>query len=504
MSKKVVIIGAGVGGLATACILGQAGYNVTIYEKNGQPGGRAGKFTDEGFTFDTGPSWYLMPDVFEHFFELLGEDVSKLLKLSRLDPSYRVFFKDKLFGAVDIVGDTTRDGDTLEALEPGARNKLRNYLEKSTYQYNLALDQFLYKNYDSVTDFLTPHMLLQGLRMNIFSTMQKYVSKHFSSVEVQKIMQYPLVFLGASPSKAPALYSLMSHIDFNQGVSYPEGGIYRLVETLVDLAKDRGTTIVYNAPVDTITVKNGQAKGVRLEDGASIAADIVISNADIVHTEQKLLKSQDRSYSDRYFSKRVMAPGALLLYLGVEKEYPNLRHHNLVFSQDWSANFNAIFKTKKWPADPSFYVCNPNKTDKTVAPKKHENLFVLVPLPASTSYSDKDLENYTSWILATMERVMHLDGLRDAIVYKKIVCCKDFQQQFNSYCGSALGFAHTLRQTAAFRPSNQSKKVSNLYYVGAGTAPGIGLPMCLISAQLVYKRLIGNKDSQRLTLIEKP
>lgn len=503
MSKKAVIIGAGVGGLATACILGQAGYKVTIYEKNDQPGGRAGKFTAEGFTFDTGPSWYLMPDVFEHFFELLGEDVNKLLKLTRLDPSYRVFFKDKLFGAVDIVGDASRDGDTLEALEPGARNKLRNYLEKSTYQYNLAFDQFLYKNYDSVTDFLTPRLLMHGLRMNIFSTMQKYVSKHFSSVEVQKIMQYPLVFLGASPSNAPALYSLMSHIDFNQGVSYPQGGMYKLVEVLVKLAEARGATIVYNTPVTAITVTNGLATGLKLEDDLKVSADIVISNADIAHTEQKLLNEQDRSYSDRYFSKRVMAPSALLLYLGVKKEYPNLRHHNLVFSEDWNANFKAIFKTKKWPADPSFYVCNPNKTDSSVAPKNHENLFVLVPLPATTDYSNEDLESYTSWILDIMERVMHLDGLSKNLVYKKIICGRDFQQQFNSYRGSAFGFAHTLRQTAVFRPSNQSRKVDNLYYAGAGTAPGIGLPMCLISAELVYKRLIGNKDSQRLLSIEK-
>ncbi len=495
----MVIIGAGVGGLATACILGQAGYDVTIYEKNAQAGGRTGTFSAQGFTFDTGPSWYLMPDIFENFFNLLGEDSNKLLKLKRLEPSYRVFFKDKLFGAVDIVGDADRDGDTLEALEPGARNKLRNYLEKSTYQYNLAVDQFLYKNYDSVGDFLTPRVLLHGLQMNVFTTMQKYVSKHFSSIEVQKIMQYPLVFLGASPQNAPALYSIMSHIDFNQGVFYPQGGMYRLTEVLVTLAEARGATIVYNAPITSIATKNGQAVGVTLENGTSVATDIVISNADIAHTEQKLLEPQSRSYSDRYFNKRVLAPGMLVLYLGVKKQYPNLKHHNLIFCKDWDANFKDIFRSKKWPKDPSFYVCNPNKSDPAVAPKKHENLFVLVPLPATTNYSDQDQEQYTDWILAIMQRVLHLDGLKDAIVYKKILGPKDFEATFNSYHGTALGFAHTLKQTAIFRPSNRSKKVKNLYYVGAGTTPGIGLPMCLISAQLVYKRLTADKTPQALT-----
>lgn len=501
MKKRAIIIGAGVGGLATACILGQAGYEVSVYEKNDGPGGRAGTFTQDGFTFDTGPSWYLMPDIFEQFFELLGEDIHKHLKLTRLDPSYRVFFKDTLFGAVDIVGDVEKDGATLEAIEPGARAKLRNYLEKSTYQYNLAIDQFLYKNYDSITDFMTPQMLIQGLRMNVFTTMQKYVSKHFSNKEIQKIMQYPLVFLGASPNNAPALYNIMSHIDFKQGVFYPQGGIYELTKTLVKLAKKRGVKFYYNDPVQSINVSEGHATGITLESGKKISADIVISNADMAHTELQLLEPELRTYSASYFKKRVMAPSALLLYLGVKKQYKNLQHHNLVFSKDWDANFNAIFKTKRWPSDPSFYVCNPNKTDKSVAPAKHENLFVLVPLPATTNYTDQELETYTDWILKTMEQTMHLTDLRKHIVVKKVVAAKDFESTYNSYAGTALGFAHTLKQTAIFRPANQSKHVDNLYYVGAGTSPGIGLPMCLISAQLVYKRLINDKSNQSLTKI---
>lgn len=501
MVKKVVIIGAGVGGLATACILGQAGYDVEVYEKNSQPGGRAGSFEAQGFRFDTGPSWYLMPDVFEHFFNLLGEDANQLLKLKRLNPSYRVFFKDKLFGAMDIVGNIDQDGETMESIEPGAKNKLRAYLEKGSYQYKLAMNEFLYKNYDSVLDFFSFQMLAQGLRMNVFSSMQSYVAKYFSSAEVQKIMQYPLVFLGASPKNAPALYSLMSHVDFNQGVFYPDGGMFKITEAMVKLAKARKVKIFLDSPVKSIVVKNSNVKGVILENGQKIESDVVISNADIAYTEKSLLSPANRSYSDKYWRKRVIAPSALLMYLGVKKQYSNLKHHNLVFSKDWDENFKSLFESYVWPKDPSFYVCNPNKTDPTVAPKDHENLFVLVPLPPTTKYTDEELEQYSDWILSTMERAMHLDGLKDNIVYKKLFCAKDFESQFNSYQGTALGLAHTLRQTAVFRPSNKSKKVSGLYYVGANTVPGIGLPMCLISAELVYKRLAGDSSSKPLTAV---
>jgi phytoene desaturase len=501
-NKKVIIIGAGVGGLATACILGQAGYDVTVYEKGSQAGGRAGSFEAKGFRFDTGPSWYLMPDIFKQYFKMLGEDVDKLLKLKRLSPSYRVFFKDTLFGAFDIVGNVRKDGRTLESLEPGAQHKLQVYVEKSTYQYNLAMDKFLYRNYDSVLDFLTPQLLSEGLRLNIFSNMQNYVAKYFSSPSVQKIIEYPLMFLGASPHKAPAMYNIMSQLDFKQGVFYPQGGMYKLVEILVELAEARGVKIVCDTPVKSIVVEKGGAKGVKLTSGKTLQADIVISNNDIRDTEKSMLRPQHRSYSEKYWRKRVLAPSALLIYLGVKKKYPNLRHHNLVFSKDWDANFRSIFEGKTWPSDPSFYVSCPSKTDRTVAPKGHENLFVLVPLPAGTNHSEKELTQYADWIIDGMEKSLHLDGLTKNIVYRKLFGPNDFKEQFNSYEGTALGLAHTFRQTAVFRPSNKSKKVKNLYYVGANTTPGIGLPMCLVSAQLVYKRIISNTDSKPIKKIE--
>lgn len=496
MSKSVIIIGAGVGGLATACMLGQAGYNVTIYEKNKQAGGQVGTFEAQGFRFDTGPSWYLMPEVFEKFFAALGEDVQRLLDLKQLDPSYRVYFKDTLYGGIDIYSDIAKDSRVLESIEPGTRQKLADYLDYAAYQYEFAMNQFLYKNYNSILDLVSPRVIRQTLQHNIFGSMQKQIQKYFTTPELQKIIQYPLLFLGASSSNVPALYSFLNHSDFRQGILYPNGGMYEITKTLVSLAKARGVSVFYNSPVKRIRVHNGLARGVILEDGTRITADIVISNADVAHTELSLLPTQSRTHSRHYFKKKITGPSALIIYLGVSKRYRNLQHHNLIFSQNWDANFKALLDKKSWPSDPSFYVCNLSKTDRSTAPKGKDTLKVVVPLPATTKYTETELATYADWVLKTMEETMHLKDLRKHIEYKKLFGAKDFQQTFNSYQGTALGFAQTFKQTAAFRPSNMSKKVKYLYYVGADTIPGVGIPMCLISAQLVYKRIVGIADSK--------
>ncbi len=525
MKKKVVIIGSGFGGLATACIFAEAGFDVTVLEKNAQFGGRAGLIevkknkdgkwvesprknsksipkTTNSFRFDAGPSWYLMPDVFEHFFELLGEDVDKQLDLVRLNPSYQVFFKDTLLGPTKVFGDLEKDKDMFEDLEPDAIRKMTKYLEDASYKYDVAMDRFLYKNYDSIKDFFTPELMTKGLKLNVLSNMDKYVSKRFNNKKIQKILQYPLVFLGASPKNAPALYSLLSHVDFKQGVFYPMGGMYRLTQSLVSLAEKRNVKLMPNVAVEKIIVVNDRATSV-LAGGKHYKGDIIISNADIQFTESRLLDVQHQTRRNSYWEKRVLAPSALLLYLGVKASYKNLLHHNLVFSEDWDTNFKEIFGKKMFPSDPSFYVCNPNKTDPSVAPKGYENLFVLVPISAGVEYNEDQLEEFADKTLATMEKVMHLNGLRKNIVYKKAYCVKDFEADYNSYKGTALGLAHTLKQTAIFRPNNQHSKIPNLLYVGANTNPGIGLPMCLISAELAYKRVIEDRSAAPLQKIHK-
>jgi phytoene desaturase len=498
-SQKAIVIGAGLGGLAMAALLAERGYAVTVLEKNDQLGGRAGLLKVDGFTFDTGPSWYLMPEVFEHFFELFGEKVSDYLDLIKLDPSYRIFFKDSGLAPVDITGRLEEDIPKFEALEPGVTPRLRDYLKRSEYQYKVAMGGFVYKNYDSIKDFLSLRMAVEGTKLRVFMRMEKYVKRFFKSDAVQKIMQYTLVFLGSSPYNTPALYSIMSHVDFNVGVFYPRGGIYELTKALEKLGKKRGVEYRCNAPVQQIVVDKGEAKAVILADGTELTADIVVSNGDIHHTEMQLLPEEARSFTADYWKKRVLAPSGFMLYLGVEGRIPSLTHHNLIFCRDWKENFGQIFDTPHdLPTDPSFYVCAPSVTDDSVAPKNMENLFVLVPIAANLKLSQEQLDRYEDQILATMEREMGVENLRSRIVVKRRASGDDFAKQFNSLGGTALGLAHTLSQTAIFRPNTVSKKVRNLYYVGANTNPGIGMPMVLISAELVLKRLMGDTSAEPL------
>lgn len=495
--QHAIIIGGGLGGMATAALLGKAGYRVSLYEKNKRLGGKAGIYKKGGFTFDMGPSWYLMPDVFEHFFATMGEDVTKLMPLIRLTPSYRVFFKDRDL-VVDITGDLEKDLATFEKIEPGVTPRFKEYLARSEEQYTIAMEGFVYKNYDSVKDFFTLEALVKGAKLRVFSNMHRYVKRYFKTDEMQKIMEYTLVFLGSSPYNTPALYSIMTHIDFNMGVFYPEGGINQIVTSIGSLMEKHGVATHIGKPVEEIVIENGKAVGVRV-GGKVVEADLVVSNADRHFTETVLTPQPYRSIPDSAWEKSTLAPSAYIMYLGVKGRIPELTHHNLLFAKNWEENFSHIFgKDKLLPTDPSFYVCAPSVTDDAVAPKDHENLFVLVPIPAGIEVSDTWLTVYGDGILKTMEEEMGIPDLRKRIVVREVYSAENFAADYNSFQGSALGLAHTLKQTAIFRPNNVNKKVSNLYYVGADTNPGIGMPMCLISAELLLKRLRKDRTSYPL------
>ena len=485
---RIIVIGGGYGGLASATLLAASGHTVSLYEKNQSLGGKAGMLEVGGFRFDTGPSWYLMPEVFKHYFKLLKEKPEDYYTLKRLDPAYRVFYQDS--DAIDIHSDLKSDKAAFEALEAGASTQLQAYLKDAKYKYNVSMQRFLYKNYDKLTDFLTPEVLREAPKLQLFEKMHPYVRRFFTQEKLQKIMEYPLVFLGASPFNAPALYSLMSHVDFNQGVFYPDGGIYSVTEAMVTLATKHGVDLHTDTAVKRIMVTKKRASGVELESGEIIEADLVISNTDRHFTETVLLPEKSRDHSERYWKKRTLAPSALLLYLGVQGKLPALTHHNLLFSSDWKKNFAQIFDSPEWPDKPSLYVCKPSASDKSVAPKDCENLFVLVPIAAGLKYTQSELDKYIDHILETIETSMSVPALREKLVVKRSFCVKDFESTYNSFQGTALGLAHTLRQSALWRPNNTSKKVKNLLYVGADTNPGIGLPMALISAELAVKRII--------------
>ena len=500
MNKKVVIIGAGIGGLGTAGLFAKKGYEVTVLEKNEHAGGRANIFEAEGFRFDMGPSWYLAPDLFEHYFRLLGERVEDHLNLVRLTPSYRIFFQGDP-ETLEIHSDIEKDGRTFDAIEPGSSEKLKKYLAQSEYQYEVATKHFMYKNYDTVFDFFNKRVMTEGQKLSVFSKMHNFVTRFFKTRKLQQVMEYTMVFLGTSPYEAPAIYNLMSHMDFNQGVFYPQGGFYELIKALVRVAEKNGAKVRTKAAVAEIMVSYGKASGVRLENGEVVEADIVISNADYQFTETRLLPESSQTYKKKYWDKKVLAPSAFILYLGVKEKMPQLIHHNLLFSDDWRKNFDEIYKDPKLPNEPSLYVCAPSVTDPNVAPEGKENLFVLVPIASGLDISEERKQEYADHVLERMEREMGLEGLREKIEYMRIYTVEDFLKDYNSFKGTALGLAHTIWQTAIFRPNNRSKKVSNLFYVGAGTNPGIGTQICLISAELVYKRVHGIKTAEPLTSI---
>jgi len=497
MNKEhVVIIGAGFGGLGAAAMLAKSGFEVTVIEKNDQVGGRAGQIEKQGFTFDLGPSWYLMPDVFEHFFDLMEENIEDHLDLVELDPSYRIFFRSD-GSKFDIRSDLRRDTKTFEKIESGSSERLKEYLKRAQEQYKIAVDRFMYKNYSSVFDFLNWETMTKGLKLSIFSTMDKYVSQFFENPKLKKIMQYSLVFLGSSPYNTPALYNIMSHVDFNMGVYYPMGGMHEVAQTIKIIGQKNGVNFKLNTEVSDIITRKGKVSGVKTNKG-KVSADKVISNANYHFTEMQLLGEKDRTHTKDYWENRTLAPSAFIMHLGVKGKLENLEHHNLFFSEDWKQNFANIFDNPKWPEDPSFYICKPSATDPNVAPEGKEVLFVLVPIAPELNYNEKELENCGDKILDMIEDEAEVKGLTDRIETRQFFCTDDFKQRYNSFKGSALGLAHTFWQTAAFRPDTISKKLEDLYYVGADTNPGIGVPTCLISSELVYKRITDDDSNGKL------
>ncbi|MEI6316462.1 MAG: phytoene desaturase family protein [bacterium] len=491
--KSVIIIGAGLGGLASACMLAKKGYDVTILEKNDTVGGRARVFEKNGFVFDMGPSWYMMPEVFEHFFDLMGEKISDYFTLQKLSPSYRVFLKsDK--SHYDFFGNIDQNRNTFEKIEPGSGTVLVKFLAKLKLQYDIAYNEFIFKNYNSIFDFLTWSVAKVGWKLPLLKNQRQIIESRFKSEILQKVLQYQMVLLGTAPGDCPGIYSMMNYVDFELGVWYPDGGMWKLPDAMEKIALKNGVKILKNSPVEQINIENNIATGVTLKDQTTLHADIVISNADIGYTDRHLLKPPHQQHSEKYWESRMLAPSAFILYLGINGKIPTLEHHNLVFSKDWNKGFDQIFRKPQWPEDPSFYISVPSKTDASVAPANCENLFVLVPIAPGLAYDDAFEKEYAEKILTEIETYTGVTDVRSRILFQKTYSIKNFISDYNAQKGTALGLAHTLGQTALFRPNNIHKKINNLFFVGASTNPGIGMPMCIISAELAYKRITNNTD----------
>lgn len=511
-SERIVVIGGGIAGLATSALLARDGHRVTLLEARDELGGRAGRWEHQGFRFDTGPSWYLMPEVFDHFFRLLGTSAAEQLDLVRLAPGYRVH-AEGYDEPLDLRATRAGNVALFESIEPGAGAALEDYLDSAASAYDIARRRFLYTNFDDPRNLLSGEVLRQAGRLAklLATPLDRFAAHAVRDRRLQQVLGYPAVFLGSSPDSTPAMYHLMSHMDLEQGVFYPQGGFAGLIDRIVGLAERAGVDIVTGARVQEIEL-SGDARpavaGARFRDstGRSVVAPAhrVVSTADLHHTETELLPRAVRTYPEEWWRRRTSGPGAVLAMLGIRGRVPGLEHHTLFFTDDWSRNFGAIFGADPHVPDPaSFYVCMPSATDPTVAPEGDTNLFVLVPVPADTAIGrggidgtgDRLVEETADRAIARIAEASGLPDLAERIVVRRTVGPADFAEDLNSWQGGALGPAHTLRQSAFLRGSNRSRRVDGLYYAGGSSVPGIGLPMCLISAENVLKRVRGDRSA---------
>jgi 1-hydroxy-2-isopentenylcarotenoid 3,4-desaturase len=486
MKSRIVIVGAGFGGLAAAAVLARNGMDVTVLEKNDQVGGRARVWQKDGFSFDMGPSWYLMPEVFDRFFENLGTKREDMYELARLDPYYRVFFGGE--DSADVSGDMAKTKALFDRFEPGGGTRLEQYLAQARYKYDVAMEQFLYRDYRTIFDFFNAKLLFEGSRLNVFQSLDRFVERYFKDHRAKQILEYAMVFLGSSPSNAPALYSIMSHVDLNLGVFYPQGGMGVVAKAMQRLAESFGARFHFSTPAEAFRVEDKRIAAVEA-GGESFPADTVLVNADYAFAERSLVPAEYRTYGDAYWDKRVVAPSMYVIFLGLDTKVPKLAHHSLYFEKNWTEHFDQVFIRPVWPEKPCYYVSCPSKTDPSVAPADGENLFILVPVAAGLDDSDQVRDAYFDQVLSHLESVVE-QPLRRHILVKRIFSHRDFREAYNALEGTALGLAHTLRQTAIFRPRHRSKKLPNLFYSGQYTHPGVGVPMAIISSEVVAREIV--------------
>jgi phytoene desaturase len=478
--KKIAVIGSGFAGLTSAIDLASLGYQVTVFEKNHDPGGRARKFESNGFTFDMGPSWYWMPDVFEKFFSRHEKKIEDYYKLIKLDPGFSVVFGKN--NNIEVPSSFNELVEIFDKIESGSGKKLIKFIEKARKKYEIGMNDFVYRPSHSPLEFINFKVLKGLLDLNVFSNFRSYVRKYFKNEKLVQLMEFPVLFLGATPENTPALYSLMNYSGLFQGTYYPMGGFNEIISSLVSLAKDKGVEIICNSNVDKINIDGDSAKSIT-SNGVEYFFNGIVAGADYHHVEQSLLNKEHRNYSKKYWETREMAPSSLLFYVGINKKLSNVRHHNLFFDQDFDQHAKEIYDDPKWPENPLFYLSCPSITDSSVAPKDNENLMFLIPLAPGLDDSEEIREKYFNMVLKRLKNLTGNDILKN-ITFKKSYCVKDFEQDYNSFKGNAYGLANTLRQTAILKPRMRNNKVKNLYYTGQLTVPGPGVPPSIISGQI--------------------
>ncbi|MFM6977082.1 MAG: phytoene desaturase family protein [Sphingobacteriaceae bacterium] len=484
-TPKIAVIGSGFSGLAAAALLAKQGYEVCIYEKNDQAGGRARIWEQDGFRFDMGPSWYWMPDVFENYFALFGKKVSDFYELMRLDPGYRIYFgKNEL---MDIPAGMPELEDLFEQYEAGSAAKLRKFLAQAAYKYKVGMGEYVFRPSLSITEFIDFRLIRESFRIQMLTSMSKHVRTFFKNPKLIKLLEFPVLFLGATPQKTPAMYSMMNYADLALGTWYPKNGMNEIIKAMVKVAEAEGVKIRLNTEVHHIRTENKKALGVETSQGF-FEADLVVAAADYEHVDQKLTNKKLRNYSKKYWDSRTMSPSSLLFYIGTNKKIEGIQHHNLFFDEDFELHAEEIYTHPKWPSKPLFYVSCASKSDPTVAPQGQENLFFLMPIAPGLTDSDELREKYYHLMMDRFEKIIG-QPVREHVILKRSYALNDFISDYHSFKGNAYGLANTLAQTAYFKPRMRSKAIKNLFFTGQLTVPGPGVPPSIISGQVVAKEI---------------
>ena len=490
IKKRIAVIGSGFSGLSAAAYLASAGNEVHIFEKHDQPGGRARQFTaQQGYVFDMGPSWYWMPDIIDSFFADFGYKRADFFNLISLNPQFEMIFsEDKL-----TIPENLEELKILfEQIEEGAGLQLERFMESAKFKYEVGMRDFVNKPCHSWLEFISPKIAKSALKLDLLTNFRSYVAKYFKNEKLRTLMEFPVIFLGASPKNIPALYSLMNYGGYALGTHYPEGGFYQLVLAMKQVAERQGAIFHFNHTVESINTQND--KVISLTINREIHEfDTIIASSDYHHTET-LLKKEDRNYPEKYWQNRTFAPSSLIYYLGINQTLANLAHHTLFFEHDLDDHIDCIYKDKKWPEKPLFYACCPSKTDTAVAPKGKENLFLLMPLATGINDEECVREKYLLEMLSRLEKQIGITDLISKIEYKRSYCISDFIADYNAFGGNAYGLANTLNQTAVLKPKIKNKKLKNLYYTGQLTVPGSGVPPSIISGKIVANEIINHKN----------
>jgi phytoene desaturase len=488
-NKMIAVIGSGFSGLSAAAYLAKAGHEVHVFEKHNQPGGRARQFTtEEGFVFDMGPSWYWMPDVIESFFNDFDCKASDFYELVGLDPQFEMIFSDMKMAVPESFQEMK---NLFETIEKGAGDKLDQFMDAAEYKYEVGMKDFVQKPCHNWLEFLSPKIASSALKLDLLTNFRSYVAKYFSNPKLQTLMEFPVIFLGASPKNIPALYSLMNYGGYKMGTWYPMGGFYQLVLAMQKVAESQGVVFHFNQSVEKINSEEGKVSSLII-NGKEHEFDSVVASSDYHHTET-LIKEDKRNYSESYWKTRTFAPSCLIYYLGFKEKIPNLKHHTLFFENDLDIHIDAIYGEKRWPENPLFYACCPSKTDPNVAPQTGENLFLLMPLAIGIEDKESKRDEYLREMLKRVEKHTGIQDLQSKIIFQKSYCVSDFMKDYNAYGGNAYGLANTLSQTAVLKPKIKNKKIKNLYYTGQLTVPGPGVPPSIISGKIVANEINKSK-----------